>query len=168
MRNILMGLVLIMLTASLTKAKGWHGIIPLRSTRIEVERLIGPPATPKGSIYKLKDEVVMIDYSAGECEDVRGTRWAVPRNTVISITVNPRNRLRACDLGFNLDSFKKINDPEVEDAVYFVNEDEGVNIMSRASDEVVISVIYTAGHEDENLRCSKVLRRRRPNRFLRH
>lgn len=166
--KMLTGFAVIMLTARLAEAKGWNGIIPLRSNRLEVERLIGPSTMPKGSVYRLKDEVVIVDYSDGKCEDVRGTKWAVPRNIVISITVNPRKRLRVHDLGFNLASFKKITDPEVEDAVYFVNEEEGVSVISRTSDDVVISVIYTAAKVDDKLRCESPVRkpsRKRHARF---
>lgn len=153
--KIVPSFMLIMLSATLVEAKGWRGIIPLRSSRKEVERQIGPPAKTKGSVYKLKDEVVMINYSTGKCDDIRVTSWAVPRNTVISITVNPRSRMKLRDLGFNLDNFKRLNDPEVEDAVYFVSEGEGISIISRPSDDVVISIIYGPSNEDKNLHCSR-------------
>jgi hypothetical protein len=101
----------------------------------------------------LKDEVILIDYSIRRCENIRGTKWNVARNTVISITVNPRSKSSAQDLGFNLESLKRIDDPEVEDAIYFVNDKDGISILSRRSDDVVISVIYTASQQDNRLRC---------------
>jgi hypothetical protein len=153
MIKILICLTLILSAVSSIEGKSWRGIVPLRSNRVEVERLIGAPSAPGGSIYNLKDEVVIIDYSKGRCEDIRGTKWNVARNTVISITVSPRARLRADELAFNLKSFKKINNPEVEDAIYRVNDKDGISITSRASDEVVISVIYTASRLDNRLRC---------------
>lgn len=41
-----------------TQAKGWHGVVPLHSTRAEVERLLGAPKESRGvaSTYETKEE----------------------------------------------------------------------------------------------------------------
>jgi hypothetical protein len=48
-------------------AQGWRGIVPLHSTRSEVEKLIGLPMRPGVTTYDLVDERVNIDYSTDTC-----------------------------------------------------------------------------------------------------
>src|SRR4026207_1897071 len=82
------------------QAPGWRGIIPLQSTRAEVEALIGPPVQPNGRTYDLKNERVNIVYANGGCNN-RAVEWNVPPDTVISITVYPQSEVRVSDLGID-------------------------------------------------------------------
>ena len=52
---------------SFLQAQGWRGIVPLHSTRADVERLVGSPMTPNGITYDLKNERVNVVYSDGGC-----------------------------------------------------------------------------------------------------
>ena len=58
---------IILIIATCAFGKGWRGIVPLHSNRSDVERLLGPSAEPS-NIYKLKDMVVVVDYTDGPCE----------------------------------------------------------------------------------------------------
>jgi hypothetical protein len=61
--NAILAYLCLLTVASLSHAKEWHGIVPLHSTRAEVERLLGPSTDPtKGhaSIHKTKNEVVLV------------------------------------------------------------------------------------------------------------
>jgi len=44
-------------------AQGWRGIVPLHSTRKDVERLIGGPMQPGGMTYDLEEGRVNVTYS---------------------------------------------------------------------------------------------------------
>jgi len=50
-------------------SKPWRGIVPLRSTRVDVERLLGAPSMDHGDtvVYETGDERVSIEYSKGGC-----------------------------------------------------------------------------------------------------
>jgi hypothetical protein len=70
-------------------AAPWRGIVPLKSSRSDVERLLGNPSSTKSRfyvIYSLKDEEVRIDYSDknlcakadavfAECRTIRFCTW---------------------------------------------------------------------------------------------
>jgi hypothetical protein len=77
---------------------GWRGVVPLRSTRKDVERLIGPTYDATGSFYKTDQENVSVRYSDGPC--VGSTGWKVPLDTVLDITITPQpyGKTRLSDL----------------------------------------------------------------------
>lgn len=65
MRIVLSLLLLNTLTVSSTEQ--WKDIIPLKSTRADVERLLGPPPEPQTSTYILRNETVHIFYAKYGC-----------------------------------------------------------------------------------------------------
>ena len=67
-------------------AKGWRGLVPLRATRRDVERVLGKPAQGVG-YFETGDARVWIEYSVGPCEKGWPYGWNVKPNTVESITV---------------------------------------------------------------------------------
>src|SRR3954464_4038317 len=93
---------LIFLTANLCFGKEWRGIIPLHSTRADVERLIGLPTSPGGSEYSLKDEHVVILYSGRPCEKDKRDGLNVAPDTVLTITVSPRKEQTISNLNLDL------------------------------------------------------------------
>ena len=116
-------------------AKEWRGLVPLRSKRVDVERLLGaPPAGrnyPDAVVYHAENEEVLVRYSTGRCVE----EWNVPRDTVLYIRVYPKNKPKFADLKFDTSKYKKIPDPEVLAYSGYDNEDEGfglnVNTVSR-------------------------------------
>jgi hypothetical protein len=81
-------------TAAPAAAQGWKGLVPLHSTRADVERALGKPTDPgkKGSaVYDLRGEVVLIFFSGGPpCGSPNV--WSVEEGTVVDITVTPKRR----------------------------------------------------------------------------
>jgi hypothetical protein len=59
---------LVLLTSGTSSAKGWRGLIPLHSTRQDVERLLG---STRNFYYDLQNETVYIDFSSGSCQGDR-------------------------------------------------------------------------------------------------
>src|SRR5882757_1023018 len=97
--------ILLVFGANPQKAKGWRGIIPLRSTRADVERLLGSEANKPECVqslcsYYLDDVNVHFNYSSGGCNS-GGGGWEVPLDTVIWITVYPRPHPRLSDLNID-------------------------------------------------------------------
>lgn len=138
-------------TVNFSQAQGWRGIVPLHSTRADVERLIGSPMMPNGITYDLKNERVNVVYSDGGCAKGQPSEWNVPPDTVIGITVYPQTKLMLSDLRIDLNRFEKFINPHNPDSVSYNNE-EGISIGTRSNGEVIV-VQYLPAAKDSYLRC---------------
>ena len=150
------GLSLILALNFVVQAKGWRGIVPLHSTRADVERLLGAPdrkgiKKPVVS-YDLEGEEVYIIYSREPCSDesLYG-RWAVPADTVVSIRVMPKKELPLSELQLDAGRYKVIHVRGVPSYTYFTDEAEGVQIDVTHGRVNTIDYLRAAG--DEHLRC---------------
>ena len=137
---------------SFSHAEGWGGIVPLHSTRVDVERLIGSPMMPNGITYDLKNERVNVVYSDGGCAKGQPSEWNVPLDTVIGITVYPQTKLMLSDLRIDLNRFEKFINPHNPDSVSYNNEEAGISIGTRSNGEVIV-VQYLPAAKDNYLRC---------------
>lgn len=152
-------LCLVLLLAGISQAKDWRGITPLRSTRADVERLLGPPTSPGGSDYALKNEHVTILYAGNPCEKGSKYGWNVPPDTVLTITVSSRKEQKVSDLKLDLNKYKIIREQSghLPEVIYYVNEEEGISLESRENLDVVLSITYSPTARDSHaLRCLKV------------
>jgi hypothetical protein len=139
---------------SVSKAQGWRGIVPLHSTRADVERLIGSPMETNGITYDLKSERVNVVYSNGSCKTGKA-EWNVPSDTVIGMTIYPQTKLMLSDLRIDLNNFEKFIDPRNPNSVSYSNQQEGIGIVTR-SNRTVIVIEYFPAAKDKHLRCRHV------------
>jgi hypothetical protein len=154
MRIARISLVYIGLTllASMTlQAQQWRKIVPLHSTRADVERLLGPSEGKGLGVYKFENEVVTIQYSEDPCNKSNNRIWNVPPNTVINIIVSPRSDILFADLPIDKTKLRKEEDPR-SSYISYINEEEGITY--------VVSVIGTVAYfnygpkaQDSYLRC---------------
>src|SRR4026209_378789 len=88
---------------------GWKGIVPLRSTRTEVERQLGTPVAvcEETCSYQAPNERVTLVYSTDPCGSGDNNRWRVSPGTVVTIIVYPAEKPRFKDLKLNLRRFSK-------------------------------------------------------------
>ena len=140
-------------TVVVARAQGWRGIVPLHSTRSDVEILIGSPMQPNGRTYDLKNERVNVFYSDGSCDNPK-VEWNVPRDTVIGITIYPQTTLLISDLRTDLNKFEKFTNPKDPDFVSYNNKDEGIGFGTRPNGKVVV-IEYFPTVKDSHLRCPK-------------
>jgi len=101
--------------------KNWRGIVPLHSTRADVERILGPPPPPLKDgtriytpdpdmpTYRLDNEEVTIGYMSRALAE-RMSCPSVPLDTVLSINVSPKNHPPLSELGIDESKFE-IFDP---------------------------------------------------------
>ncbi len=129
--------------------KGWRGIVPLHSTRAQVEDLIGQPLF-NGRTYVLKNERVNVVYSEGRCDRDK-VEWNVPPNTVLGITIYPTKMLIS-DLRIDLSQYEKDIDKQNPDLVSYINKKLGTGFRARSNGEVVV-IEYFPTDDDKNLRC---------------
>jgi hypothetical protein len=156
-------LVLIVISSAHTAAaKEWQGLTPLRSTRLDVERLLGQPAPPpkdadrsfiRGrSTYSLDEGEVHIVFVEEEATGPRPCLVNVPPGTVLMIEIAPKAKLLTSDLKIDGKNFRKF-DPAPPDSGYeaYLNEEDG--FIVRAFKGEIDLLIYVASSMDRPL-CS--------------
>lgn len=151
--SLLLPAVVLVFLASPTMGGEWHKIVPLRSTRSDVLRLLGPPNSKYGR-YLIDGEEATITYTDGTCL----SGWNVPRDTVRLISVTFKQRLRLSDLKVNLDNYQRARDPFVTTHVYYINREEGIRyeVFEGRNEKIVLQVYFEPTSKDEMLlRCEK-------------
>jgi hypothetical protein len=148
-------LLLLITVAGVSQAKEWRGIVPLHSTRADVERLLGKP-NAKYDRYDIENEEATFFYSKGRC--VNG--WDVPLDTVIDIAVTFKQPRRLADLKLDLTRYARNRDPHVTSHVYYANRDEGVRYVvyeeEGESNGKILTVYYESTTDDVlTLYCRK-------------
>lgn len=163
MKLIRMILVCVLLSKTApTEAKEWRGIVPLNSTRADVERLLGPPVSdtlsgPCQCLYKLEDATVHVIYANGlpcgaaEQRDWRVGGWRVPRDTVVEIAVYFRTEQQFDKLNIDETKYEKVTNRELPGLLYLINTEEGISI--EAGGNRIRSIRYFASAKDNKLRC---------------
>jgi hypothetical protein len=147
----------VLILASLCQAKDWRGIVPLKSTRADVERLLGKPSDMwRCCFYDLGDESVMLVYASGiSCVDgidAMESAWRVPRDTVIAIFVRHKSgKVKLSDLKIEASKYKRQENRHLPGFSNHFSVEEGVDI-ELYKDEV-IGVAYLPAAKDEHLQC---------------
>ena len=142
-------LLLVSMLPVAESTKGWRGIIPLHSTRADVERLLGPSRAEQCCRYYLNELNVVFSYSVGDCRSGRGA-WDVPVDTVVWITVYPKPNPRLSDLDIDKTKLKLRQGPQVEE-LYFDNDEEGLTLG--VYEGMVQEFIYGPTAKERHLRC---------------
>jgi hypothetical protein len=156
-------------------AKEWRGIVPLRSNRGDVERLLGPARECQHNVctYRMKEEaVVTVSYSDGPlCDGSCQGGWLVPRDTVVQVQVwevyDPEKG------GTTLSDLKVDKSRLREERGHipvsdFIDDEEGVTYtvqtvaryvtrdgkrVAEGQPDVVTTITYTPAAKDKSLRC---------------
>lgn len=154
---------LLIVTFGSATAEGWRGIVPLESTRQDVERILGRAAGPDRPLYRLPDLIVSVEYARYGCDQapkvpgwpVAPVQMNVPPGTVISIRVVPKDKVKLSSMGIDATKIKRVHgDEDLPSHFYYVNETEGLIIEVFAQPgEVVHSLIYRPQAKDAHSRC---------------
>jgi hypothetical protein len=158
-------LVLIVLVSSVasTSAKEWNGIVPLKSTRTDVERLLG-----RGSdnVYHYGKLIVRIEYAQFPCGHKSPPGWPqpppgwnVPRDTVVAIDITMgKHTVPLKSVPYDLSKFQKVRgDSDRPQHFYYTDDAHGFAISVfeyDAHNHVVTNFLYLPTANDEKLfRC---------------
>ncbi len=145
----------VLLAAALSNAKEWRGIVPLHSTRADVERILGPakePAKQHVSVHETENEVVLVEYAAGPpCGTNGSSIWQVPRGTVIGLTVSPKQQLRFADLHIDVSKYKITDGGHVPGYTYYTDKKEGIQF--EVTQGLVMSTTFFPAAKENHLRC---------------
>jgi hypothetical protein len=159
MKRLLLLLALVGATTSglFGQANIWNCIVPLHSTRQEVEKRLGAPLQISKALhsaqYQTKTEKVFVLYSTGSCDKHPNNGWRVPEMTVISVHVYPLIETLVSDLKLDYRKFEKRADPEIGQLFYYTNEADGISVSVNGPEEHVSSVGYFPEGKDYQLKC---------------
>jgi len=149
MGKLLLSILFVLIILPVTSARGWRGIIPLHSTRADVERLLGKPLPEGDYLYLTEDNFVRIDFAKGPCDGwPRG--WNVPRDTVLALTVRSNTPVQFSELHVATTNVSKAYDDAF--FTYYANRTEGIE-YTVSSDGLLSSTKYFPTPEDSGLRC---------------
>jgi hypothetical protein len=132
------GFFVILLCATTAQAKGWRGIVPLHSTRSQVEQILGPPteqSNPYSVIYKTPNETVEIDYAKGSPCGIgeKYSQWRVARNTVTAIFITPHPSSPLSQLSIDESRYKKFTVGHLSETRYVnAREGEALTVLGKA------------------------------------
>ena len=156
MKRLVICLIVSSVVAVPSAAKEWCGIVPLHSTRADVERLLKVKPERCGGnacVYDLPDKTVFALYAEEPTcrNDDATTSWKVPRDTVIEITLTFKTPQLFSALGIEVAKYDRVPDPELHGLVYLTDYAQGVRMET--SGDTVRSITYYAAKSDDNLRC---------------
>jgi hypothetical protein len=135
----------------------WNCITPLKSTRGDVERILGQPGgnskEKHAASYPTKWGKVFVLYSTGPCSVKPSHGWNVPELTVISMSVYPQPEPDFDISKINLNKFEKRPDPGSLSEVAYTNEEDGVSLTVNTWDQVVTRYHYFPESRYDYLKC---------------
>lgn len=153
--HCLITVLFMVLTASQCSAKAWRSIVPLHSSRVDVQRLLGTPlrSGKYTSSYELPAEIVQFMYAkGGACGSTIIDSWRVPRDTVVNIHVVPRTNT----LFQSNTSFIRVQDRQQSNIFHYSDNETGIRytVENRTGSEYVLAIDYLPAAADHNLRCA--------------
>jgi hypothetical protein len=148
MNQIWLLLAILLLISTESRAEQWRGIFPMKSTRADVERLLGKPIANELRFfarYQFENERATIrfatDYDLAQCE---GACCALQLDIVTQIDVEPVAKKTFSTLA--IDKSKLEWFPLVEDTNVRIYDDReaGLEYWVSMKDDVLLSTRYLA------------------------
>ena len=136
----------------------WRGLSPLKSTRMDVERMLGLPdqnIDNEHLTYYFPDVVVYLYFTSNpKCrEKLPYTSWDVTADTLTGIDVRLRRPPLLEETGIDLTKFKKVKaDSDMLNSYYYLSDDGSFAID--AGNNYVSGYHYQPGSKQESLRCN--------------
>jgi hypothetical protein len=146
---VLASLLMIMSLAFTQDAPGWRGIVPLHSTRAQLEQLVGV-LDMRCQCYSTETETIRVEYASGPCTGALAG-WNVPTDTVLSLQIYPKKRLFFSELKIQKEDFITTVDDTV--TTYYGNGEKGLRYAVTSSGTVA-SVWYGPSTKQNKLRCA--------------
>jgi len=135
----------------------WKEIVILRSTRADVEKMMGK-GEERASIvyYPIKEGSLHIEYSDGHCRPGQYRGWKVPEGTVIELTYTPfNNPPLLSSLHLDLSRFRITREsPDVPDLITYIKDDDGIAYTVQL-DGTVSEIRYFPSTQYDKLQCSR-------------
>lgn len=149
---------LLLSMADTTVAKPWRGIVPLRSKRAHVRRVLGKPIIGRDGaieLYEKQEGRIQIMYARKPCEQglpADWGNWKVARDTVVNISITLRAEIPVAALKIrNIEEYKWYTGDS--GATYYHDKRSGIEYQ--VQDGMVTGIAYGPTTSDRALRCRK-------------
>jgi hypothetical protein len=146
-------------TMSYAKESKWRQIVLLRSTRDDVERLLGRPQYEGYyTSFKVEDGMLGVEYYPLDFCTSQDGYLKVRRWTVVEMTYEPDNPPSLANLKLDLKKFRKTREsPDAPDLITYINDESGVAYTFQA-DGTLSDVRYFPAKRYAALRCNQARR----------
>ncbi|HKC63832.1 MAG TPA: hypothetical protein VKB86_09345 [Pyrinomonadaceae bacterium] len=137
-----------------SNAEQWRGITPLKSTRADVERLLGKPEPePEGmsflATYKLRTEEVNVLYAIKSlCNEPERCDCLVPDDTVIEIYVESKVKMKFSSLDIDKTTFDRFPLVENTSVIFYRNAEAGLTYAVSEKEDKVLYIQYSPTVKD--------------------
>ncbi len=145
-------------TADANLAKPWRGIVPLRSKRPHVRRVLGKPIIGDAGaieLYEKQEGRIQVTYARKPCEEglpADWGNWKVTPGTVVNISITLREEIPVADLKIrNIEKYKWYTGDS--GATYYHDKRSGIEYQ--VQDGMVTAIAYGPTTRDLALRCRK-------------
>lgn len=122
----------------------WRTLVPLVTTRNEVEAELGAPSSGKEYIlvYDTTEERVTVWYGGGKTAEIDDCQWNTPNETVFKFVLAPKKKARLADVNIDLAKYQKQKALEMVQDYYYYSEKEGITITTRMveGEEILLSI----------------------------
>lgn len=160
-----LGCIFLMLAINVVgQAREWRGIVPLHSTRADVEKLLGPPPPPPEdgsmlyelsklrSIYFLDEGEIYIVFAEKRLLGDAPCPEAVPADTVLLIQVTPKKALLRSDMKLDEKKLKKFEPAVPPNSGFegYVDEEDGISFRTYEGKVEIINYFATV---KDRVRC---------------
>src|SRR5690349_7146107 len=151
-------LFFLLCTQQIPASTEWRGLEPLKSTRLDVERTLGPPnekLDDQHLTYYFPDAVVFFEFSSNpKChQKLPYTSWDVPPETLTGINIRLRRQPLVEETTIDLTKLKKIKgEPDLIGHYYYSTPDDGFTIEVGGKN-YVMGYLYNPGSKYKDLLC---------------
>jgi len=110
-----------------TNNPNWRQIVPGRSTKSDVEKLLGVSDESYSAGYDLADGTLSVIYSAGPCGAKKIGGWNLPKDTVTTVTFTPTKKVKIGELHLDRSKFRKIvGGGDVGGVTYYTSDKDSI------------------------------------------
>jgi hypothetical protein len=139
----------------LNETDGWNAITPLKTSKKQVENILGQGENKvcESCIYKTENEKIIVNYAKSQCNgNLRG--WNVSPDTVLTINVIPNEKKMFSDLKIEKD--KLLSFTSDSGINFYVNQEAGIVYRVNALN-FLTQTDYLPLESDNLLRCKGFL-----------
>ena len=149
----------LVLIAFQQKHNDWKTLVPLITTRTQVEAHFGAPTSGKDNIfvYETPDERISVFYGGGKILGRDVCCLKAPNEILFKFVLAPKRAVTLIEMNVDLTAYKEEKALEMVNDYYYYNEDEGITITTRIVEgkEVLLSIERGPNSAQRQEHCRK-------------